>query len=165
MTACDIHVLSRFVDGELPPPRFREVAEHVRDCRDCQRELHRLRHMNHVLWSWGSRRETIPAATEMRVQRSVERRRRLRPLFALSRMTPAAVGSSIAALLILVSVNLTPMYQNAWQRPTRPTSTAPFIRHQSAQLRFNRGTSAVLANRAVAQQTRLSRHAPALDVQ
>lgn len=148
---CDFDALSRFVDGELPPERMRVVMRHVNSCASCSDELARLRHINHVLWNWGAKREPVPPPTQERIRRSVERRRRLGPFIALSRMTPAAVGSMIAALFVDMTANLAPIYQSASQSPT-PQSTgresAHVIKQQMQPLLYQRGKSAVVSSQA-----------------
>jgi hypothetical protein len=73
---------------------------------------------------------------------SVERRRKISPLIALSRMVPAAVGTSIAAMLVLVSVNAGLLYQAS--APDRPTVyQTPSFANQSRKLTDARRAAAI----------------------
>jgi hypothetical protein len=80
--------------------------------------------------------------------RSVERKRRLGPLASFGRMVPAAFGTGIAALLVLVSVNagIIGLSQNAPTTPglTGPTSPSRVLIKQSTRLINARRSSAIL---------------------
>ncbi|MGI8968423.1 MAG: zf-HC2 domain-containing protein, partial [Chloroflexota bacterium] len=102
---CDFDLLSLYLEHGLTLPRRVRLEEHLRTCSTCRRELRELRRVDQVLSPWCALRSPVPASVENRVARSVRRRRRLKPLFALSRVMPAAVGTTAAALLVLVSVN------------------------------------------------------------
>lgn len=162
MKSCDRADLSHFLDGELSPERYRVVAQHLRGCESCRAELNDLRHVTQVLQRWGSTRVPVPAHTEHRVHRTVERRRKLAPLFALSRVTPAAVGSTIAALLVLVTVNLNAPYQAAHQQ-SQPTVAQKSLKKQSRPLLYARAKSAVMGDRSDNVIPALERHHLPLD--
>jgi anti-sigma factor RsiW len=144
-------VLALFFDGALSPERHREVAEHLRGCVACREVLARLHQNDRTIAAWGSIRTPIPIATEARVHRSVEKRSRARPLLALGRMMPAALGTSVAAMLVLVTANLAPLYHGGVQstRPSPQPLAAKMLRVQSAPLRFERGKSAVVNTNTV----------------
>jgi anti-sigma factor RsiW len=112
MKHCDTPTLSRYLDGELSLSKQRAVEEHLDHCPECTRGLDELRTVDAVVMRWSKRREILPLQTEMRILEAVERRR-LKPVRAFSRLLPAALGSSIAALLIAVSANVGWLYGNA----------------------------------------------------
>ena len=152
MTRCDLHALSLYLDAELSLPARRALDEHLRICAVCGQELEKLRRLDHVLHEWGSGRTPVPHDAEARILGSVERRR-LRPLLAFSRMMPAAVGSGIAALLILMSANLGWIYQNngGVVRTDRTMEVQRIIEKQSTPLQNARRTSAMLGVRTTAE--------------
>lgn len=104
--------LCRYADGELTLRDSRGLVEHIRVCTRCQEELNIVRKVDRVLEGWGRRREQIPNSTESRIIESVSRPRRFPRVFALGNMMPAALGSSVAALLVVISVNFGWQYQN-----------------------------------------------------
>jgi hypothetical protein len=61
-------------------------------------------------------------------------------------MMPAALGTSMAALLVLVTVNLTPLYRGGvTQSPgTAHIVASKALKDRSAPLRFQRGKSALV---------------------
>jgi anti-sigma factor RsiW len=146
MSACDNDALSRFVDGELSPERYRQVAYHLRECSRCRAQLVEMRKVTQILQRWGNVRVPVPVHTEQRVRGTVERRRRFAPLFALSRMTPAAVGSTIAALLVLVTVNLNGAYPGVHTQ-AQTSADRKTLQQQSRPLLYARAKSAVIGDR------------------
>ncbi len=142
---CDFDLLSLYLEHGLTLPRRVRLEEHLRTCSTCRRELRELRRVDQVLSSWGAVRSPVPAPVENRVARSVRRRRRLKPLFALSRVMPAAVGTTAAALLVLVSVNIGLLYSAPGPGAVNTASAAvsPAIAKQSAALIRARRTSAI----------------------
>jgi anti-sigma factor RsiW len=120
---CSPYGLSRYLDGELRLPDRREIESHLKVCHHCADELEVLRRLDREVRLWSERRRPIPVQSEMRILETVERRRRARPVRALGRMIPAAVGSSIAALLVLVSVNWGSLYPGS----TRVASQAATV--------------------------------------
>lgn len=161
MTHCDTDALSLFLDGDLPIAQHRAVAEHLRACADCRDELAALRRLDQLITAWGSARAPIPTETEARVHQSVEKRRGLRPVFALSRMMPAALGTSVAAVLVLLTANLTPLYRGSAQ-PTPSTSepmAAKLLKQQSAPLRYQRGKTAFVGTYTAPPPAIVDRHA------
>jgi len=118
MKNCDLLALSLYLDSELLLPERRALEKHLRECAPCREELRRLRQSDRALVSWGARREPIPLETERQILRSIERNRRRRPLATFSRMMPAALGSCVAAVLVLMSANFVRLDQ-----PT-PTATS-----------------------------------------
>ena len=146
MNTCDPYVLSQYLDRELDLAAHREVEQHLRSCSVCRDELRSLRRMDRVLVTWGVRRRPLPIETEKRILRAVEGRRRPRRALALSRMMPAAVGSSIAALLVLMSANFARFDQQA-PSPTSSAYTSAMqrtINQQEQPLVASRRTSAIL---------------------
>jgi hypothetical protein len=90
----------------------------------------------------------VPPATNERVRRSVERKRRLGPLSNLGRMVPAAFGTGIAALLVMVSINAGLINQTTPTAPTQSVPTVPsrVLIKQSQKLISARRSSAVLGS-------------------
>lgn len=165
MTPCDADRLSRFLDGDLESDEYRETADHLRQCSECRQELAALRQADGAVWAWGARREPVPPATEARLHRSIQRRKRLRVIFAVSRMMPAALGTSVAAVLVLLSANLSPLYQ-ASRQPTPGNVgviSSQSLKQQSTPLLYARAKSAVVStNPVVRGQSAFARH-PQLD--
>ena len=128
MIACDPHLLSLYLDGELTLPARVSLEGHLSGCSSCRDELAALRRIDADIAAWGSRREPVPSDAESRVLHSVSRRRRFGPLLKLSSVTPAAVGTSIAALLLFVGANSGVLSQ----RPSA-TAVAP-LRHSAQRL-------------------------------
>jgi predicted anti-sigma-YlaC factor YlaD len=143
MKGCKTDALSLFLEGGLSVAEHRDVAEHLRSCARCRQELAALRQVDRVVAAWGASRAAVPAHTEARIQRSVEKRHRFAPFLALSKMMPAALGTSMAALLVLVTVNLTPLYRGGvTQSPgTAHIVASKALKDRSAPLRFQRGKS------------------------
>lgn len=133
MNHYDTFTLSRYLDGDLPLPARRGVEQHVERCLACRRELDVLCRVDQLVGSWASEQQLIPVRTELRILSSVDRRRRLRPLISLSRMLPAAVGSSIAALLVVMSANGGWLYQTG-ARQGPPTAAPSVARIVAAQV-------------------------------
>jgi anti-sigma factor RsiW len=102
---CNPYGLSRYLDAELQLADRSEIEAHLKVCHRCTKELELLRRLDRELRAWGQRRRAMPVQSEMRILESVDRRRLARPVRALARMMPAAVGTSIAAVLVLLSVN------------------------------------------------------------
>jgi hypothetical protein len=85
------------------------------------------------------------------------------PLLRLARFSPPAVGSSVAALLLLLMVNLGPVYQAA--TPATPTASpvAPVIKRQAGPLQLARGKAAFVATKPdLAEQYLVHHHFEAL---
>ena len=155
MISCDHDILSLYLDGALTLPQRVHLESHLRVCEACARELEVMRRIDLVVESWGAIRTPVPAATNQRVLRSVERKRRLGPLGDIGRMVPAAFGTGIAALLVLVSVNAGIIAQTATPPPTTnvPTGASRVLIKQSDHLPLiNSGH--VSANREVADARR-----------
>ncbi len=161
MTCCDPNALSRYLDGELCISRRMEINEHLRACTACTQELARLRTLDQMVRVWGVTRAPLPAASDRRIKETVSLRRlahRARAPFVLGRMAPAAVGSSIAALLVLLSVNMHGAY------PTRSASEIAWatqqssIKRQAAPLLKARRSSAILGGQVKVGNSTLGRH-------
>ncbi|HZU12858.1 MAG TPA: zf-HC2 domain-containing protein [Chloroflexota bacterium] len=114
---CDVVALSRYLDGELPPEQYRAVAEHVVACAPCRAELTALREINRLMVDWGSRNVPLPIDAANRTRAEIGRRARFPRLLALSRASSAAVGTAAAALLLMVTMNLAPLYQSISASP------------------------------------------------
>jgi hypothetical protein len=108
-----------------------------------------------VIRAWGLRRTPVPAELELRINQAVRRRRRFGPLLALSKMMPAAVGTSVAALLVLVTASLSMPYgqHNVGGASASPSAANQAIVKQSARLIMNRRTQAIVAGRNIQQQS------------
>lgn len=148
MTSCDQDILSLYLDGGLTLPQRVHLEGHLRVCECCAGELETLRRMDHLLTSWGDVRAAVPPNTNARVMRSVERKRRLGPLRGFGRMVPAAFGTGIAALLVLVSVNAGIITQSTPPTPNvhPPTVPSRVLIKQSARLISARRSPALLGN-------------------
>jgi anti-sigma factor RsiW len=149
---CDVSLLSRYLDAELTLPERRGVEVHLATCTACRSELEAIRRTDRVFRAWASQREPIPRAAEERVLASSARGRRLSSILALGRVLPAALGSSIAALLVLASVNAgivnTPSVNRQAAGPSRSA-----LEKRSAPLVNARRVSAMLGERAPGQGT------------
>lgn len=147
MTGCDSMLLSRLLDDDLTPEENVRLRAHVGACSHCARELESFKNVDAILRQWGAQRTPLPASADLRITETVRRRRgrnQLRSFFALGRMTPAAVGSTIAAVLVLLTVNM----HGAFPART-PTETAwarqqSSIKRQAAPLLTARRSSAIL---------------------
>jgi anti-sigma factor RsiW len=146
MNACDVDILSRYLDGDLSLPARRDMDRHLSTCRQCAQELDALRRNDQMLWSWGLRRTPLPESVDQKIMRDVRKRRRLGPLVAISRMMPAAVGTSIAAVLVLMSVTLSGQYaqRQASSAISATKTTQNTIFKQSKPLLRKRGTMAIV---------------------
>jgi anti-sigma factor RsiW len=151
---CRPELVSRYLDGDLTLPLRYELETHLRGCEKCSHELAQLRHIDAIIAAWGASQGPVSATAERRINQSVEKRRgRLSPIVALSRMMPAAVGSSIAALLVLVSVNVGILQNQASAGVPSATSTSTLVLKQSRKLSDARHTAAVLGVMVTQQQT------------
>ncbi len=162
MTTCDSLKLSRYVDGDLPPNERLSVNRHLRHCHRCTSELSDLREMDNVLRSWGARRAPAPETLDARIDRLVKLRGDRRPVkrvFALGRMMPAALGSSIAAVLVLLSVNLHGVSQSPSASETAWANQQSSIKRQAAPLLAARRSSAILGGQSKTPTGTLGRHA------
>lgn len=143
MKHCNPDSLSHFLDGDLSWNERGAVVAHLRACPNCRDELDALRAVDRVVSAWSARSQAVSAQTERRIVAAVERRRRLSPLIALSRMTPAAVGSTIAAVLVVLSVNVglmthsvpvSPVTPQTSSRPGWPSPRVIYTRHMAPLL-------------------------------
>jgi anti-sigma factor RsiW len=160
MNSCDQDILSLYLDGALTLPQRVHLESHLRACEDCAHELADLRRIDQVLSSWGAVRVPVPPETSRRLMRSVERKRKLGPLAAFGRMVPAAFGTGIAALLILVSVNSGIINQSSGPAPAPkgPPVLSRGLIKQSERLISARRSSAVLGSSGVHPQLPTVRH-------
>jgi predicted anti-sigma-YlaC factor YlaD len=141
---CRSDMLSRYLDDVLTLSERRQLEEHVDRCDPCRQELEALRRIDHLLKVWGSRRRPLASNTDVRIARSIDRRRRLPRIVAMSKMMPAAVGSCIAALLVVVSINVGLLYQQ------NQVASGPATAHQHSFV--NQSRALVNARRAAAIQ-------------
>lgn len=153
MMSCDFDMLSRYLDGDLPLPVRRELDVHLAQCARCARDMEILSRNDRVLRAWGQRHTAVPATVEHRITRDIGRRRRLGPLIAFSKMMPAALGTSAAALLVLVTASLGGSYmqRESGNAATASAASRSAIVKQSAQLIMNRRSQAIVAGRPVQQ--------------
>jgi anti-sigma factor RsiW len=146
---CNLDALSRYLDNELPLPQRVDLDRHLAECVRCARELEMYRHNDQVIRSWGRRVSIMPSRLEQRIVRDVGRRQRLGPLLALSRMMPAAVGTSAAALLVFVSATFGGLYANRGVAPqAAATPMKQTVVHQAARLIMNRRLQAIVGTGA-----------------
>jgi predicted anti-sigma-YlaC factor YlaD len=156
----------RSLDDDVTLPERRRLESHIAECAACREERETLHELDRLLAAWATSNCPVPASTQARIAASVERRHRLRALRGLSRMTPAAVGSSLAAVLVLLSVNLgfrygsSPGTNQPYATPARPS----VIQKQSAVLSKARRMSALFAGREDAQPSLPLRRHIQLDV-
>ncbi len=153
MTYCDLDALSRYLDGDMSLPVRRETESHLGACVSCQEELQQLQRVDGILLHFGGASIPVPSAARQRMAGAVQRRRRLAPLIAMSRMMPAAVGSSVAAVLVLLSVNMGILSHNRIAEQGNLAAT-PVLQHfakQSAPLMKARRTSAMLGGQSLVQ--------------
>jgi predicted anti-sigma-YlaC factor YlaD len=144
---CDTATLSRYLDSELTLPQRVDFEAHLAGCQPCRELLDEFQRLDVVLRDWGASREPIPLETERRIQASTVRRSRSRSILSAGRVMPAAVGTTMAALLVLTTVNLSsliPSHQgaNANAGPPRKVLIA-----QSAPLVQARRVSAISGGR------------------
>ncbi len=153
MTYCDLDALSRYLDGDMSLPIRREMESHLRGCASCGEELQQLQCADRILVHFGRASVPVPSTAGQRMVGAVQRRRRLAPLIALSRMMPAAVGSSVAAVLVLLSVNMGILSHNrigAQGNLASPPGLQHFAK-QSAPLMKARRTSAMLGGQSLVE--------------
>jgi anti-sigma factor RsiW len=149
----DSNSLSRYLDGELSAAERGTINNHLQRCRTCSSELAHLREMDRVLRVWGAQRAPLPTSADLRITETVRRRRaahRVKSFFRVGRMTPAAVGSSIAAVLVLLSVNLHGVYPTRSTNETAWATQQSSIKRQAAPLFKARRSSAILGGQAKA---------------
>lgn len=161
MNCCDSDVLSRYVDGDLPFTDRSRLNEHLRSCHACRIELARLRKLDDVIRAWGSQRTPLPVAADNRIAEMVRARPRVpavRRIFALGRMTPAAVGSTIAAVLVLLSVNFHGPYPSRSASEIAWATQQSSIKRQAAPLLKARRSSAILGGQVNVSTGTLGRH-------
>jgi anti-sigma factor RsiW len=153
LTSCDVDLLSRYLDGELMLPQRVALEEHLRICAPCAREMADLRRADALVAALGESPRPIPIATEERIRRAAGRPHRLRPITSISRMMPAAVGSTVAAVLVVLSVNAGMLYRSSSPTPDTPTASqaATAIAKRSAALIKTRRTAAVFGSTVATQ--------------
>jgi anti-sigma factor RsiW len=150
MTPCDADILSRYLDGGISPDERDALDRHLASCRACAHELAELRRVDMVISAWGSQQRPVPLQTQQRIRRSVERRNRLPAVLAWSRMLPAALGTSVAAVLVMLSANLGLLLQS--QAPgvaSSPSTISKQLKKQSRPLTDSRRISAILSGHDV----------------
>lgn len=160
MAACDVDSLSRYLDGDLSPRERHQLALHLRACPACRAELALLRRLDGTIVAWGAHRAPVPDETERRIQESVNAQRKVSRFVAFSRMMPAAVGSSIAALLVLISANLGWLYQPASNlAQVDAAHVQRIVKSNSEPLQNARRLSAILGSQTQAPtQPQVLRH-------
>ncbi|HEX6507483.1 MAG TPA: zf-HC2 domain-containing protein [Chloroflexota bacterium] len=167
MRGCDPEALSRYLDGDLGFTARQELNRHLRECRLCSNELAELRNIDNVLRTFGAKRTPLTGAADARITHAVQKRRqhgRFSSFLALSRMMPAAVGSSIAAVLVVLSVNMHQVYpahssaDAAWARQQSS------IKRQAAPLLKARQSAAILSGQVKSTATVQPRHRLFLNV-
>ncbi len=148
MNDCDVDLLSQYLDRDLTLPQRVRVEDHLRICGACAVELEEMANLDRALAAWGATRRPIPMHAERRIARSVDRPRRRSGLVAMSRMMPAAVGTTAAALLVLATVNLGTFHPNnvGSHDGGQPAGVPHVIARQSAGLIKLRRSSAVLGS-------------------
>jgi predicted anti-sigma-YlaC factor YlaD len=152
--------VSRYLDGDLTPAARSALEQHLRGCPTCREEVAVLRRMDRVVSAWGARRRPFPARTDARIAASIERRHRLRPILALGRMMPAAVGTFVAAVLVLMSANMGRLYQNGPGVTPMGYSghVQRIIESQSKPLQNARRSTAILGQRPAPQGQAVGQH-------
>jgi anti-sigma factor RsiW len=152
MRKCNADAVSRFLDGGLTLPDRRDLELHISTCISCARELEELQRIDRILAEWGSRRFPVSHSAQARMAQAVERRRRPLSIRALSRVVPAALGTSVAAVLVMLSVNLGILVQTRVPAATTAVSGYPTqLARQSRPLIDFRRSSAILFGHAGSQ--------------
>ena len=165
MIRCDVSQLSRHLDEELTLPDRRRVEAHLATCAACRSELEAIRRTDRAIRSWAAAREPVPLATERRVLASTEHRNPLSSILALSRLMPAALGSSIAALLVLASVNAGLVAPPSVASRQDPGPSRSVLEKRSAPLVNARRVSAILGQRVPGQGSDAVRHHANFDIE
>src|SRR5436305_10694254 len=144
MSVCDLDALSRYLDGDMSLPGRRALEAHMTVCPPCSLELDTMRRLDTMVVSYGMVQEPIPLQTEREVLRKVQRRRRVKPIVRVARMMPAAVGTTVAAVLVLLSANLGILYHShpVGNASALATATHRVVERQSAPLWKARRTTA-----------------------
>jgi anti-sigma factor RsiW len=156
---CSVEALSQYIDGELTLPDTQRIRRHLAECSPCSQELEALQRGDRVVRAWALRSVRVPDSVERRISRDLHRRRAFVPLVALSKVMPAAVGTSAAALLVLVSVSLGVPYANRADNPgLSQQQVKKTVVKQSAQLIMNRRMQAVVGIRTAQPFVRSGRH-------
>lgn len=162
---CDTDALSLYVDGELSLPRSRALEQHLRTCSSCRVELDHLRQINRVLFTWGAMREPVPLRTEQRINNSLRQRSPWSRLVWLGHVMPAALGTTVAALLVLLTAS------RGWL-PARPATNhsdgramAQLIARQTRPLVNERRVTAILPSRNLTATTGPIRHQVQFDIE
>lgn len=158
MIRCDFSLLSRYLDAELSLPERRGVEIHLATCAACRSELEAIRRTDRMIWSWASRREPVPLATEDRILASTANRSRLSSFIAFSRFMPAALGSSIAALLVFATVNTGIVNTPSASSRQAIGPSRSVLEKRSAPLVNARRVSAILGERSPGQGTGVPLH-------
>lgn len=95
--------LSSFLDGELPAERRTQVAEHLRTCAACARQLAGFQKVGAAFREHGQ--EPLPAGLADRILRRLRpQRRELRSALELGLALAAAVGVVLVAGMALKRV-------------------------------------------------------------
>jgi anti-sigma factor RsiW len=156
---CNVDALSRYIDGDLSLPETLRLEQHLNRCARCTEELEGLRRRDRIIQGWSLRSVAVPAELEQRMARDLRRRRRFSPLLALSKVMPAAVGTSVAALLVLVTASLGGPYANRSQSAAfSQAQVKNTVVRQSAQLIMNRRMQAVVGIRTSQRTVGNGRH-------
>lgn len=164
MIRCDVILLSAYVDNELTLPERRRLEAHLAVCAACRSELEAIQRTDRMIRSWAATREPVPVITERRVLASTEKKTALSSILALSRVMPAALGSSIAALLVLASVNAGLVAPQAAPRTNSGPSRSVLVK-RSAPLVNARRVSAILGSRPTGQGAEALPHHTHFDIQ
>lgn len=154
---CDFDVLSHYLDGMLTLPGRIDLEKHLQRCGPCRAELETLRGVDRTVGRWGARRVGVPAATDARIVRSVGRKR-VASLLSLGKLTPAAFGTTAAALLVLVSVNLGSIVPASPQTAAVGYVASTKIVKQSAALIRARRISAIIGGYPVQRSAVVTVH-------
>jgi predicted anti-sigma-YlaC factor YlaD len=155
MKICNFARLSQYVDGELTLPARLTLEEHLTECSTCRADVDRLRRVNRMLVTWGSQRDPLPSDTERRIFTSVDRKNASRHIAALNKMMPAAMGSGVAAILVLLSANLGLAGHSSPAAPVATTATSmrQIIKQQTAALQRERRSEAILGSSRASSTT------------
>jgi len=148
---CQLSTLSRYLDSDLEHAEWSRVNAHLRTCGDCSRELARLKDADEALIRWAGTFSPIPMQTNARIIQSVEKHH-TRSRFSLSSMVPAALGSTVAAFLVLISANvgLLQNEQPSTNRLPLPATTY-HLQNRTPQVRHLATYSPLAVNRVVIQ--------------
>ncbi len=116
--------LTMFAEDSLAPAEKWLVEAHVRDCAECREFLNGNAVVDSLIRGAVANELAVPTPTSSRILESVERKQfgLLYELRRVSRLMPAAAGSCVAALLVVIALGLTHQAQQPQYQSSRPVT-------------------------------------------